>query len=263
MRSRASTRAPRSCTRTRPTCAPSARDAARDYLAAWEPILAERPDALWYPTLCQDAGMAAMYVALGAARAQGASPHRRLRPWLDQPRHAGPGRAAERRRLRRLLRRRAHGLRGCAKRLRLGPSLGIYEPGALRTVLAWRRARRLPRGTLVKLYFGGEYGLFATRPGVSFGLPPTERALDALPRAARGLRAALVGLGLGRRPDGDADREARARARRPPARGHRGVLLARARAHERRARARGHRARGRGRPPARVARRGGELLDLP
>jgi hypothetical protein len=64
-------------------------------------------------------------------------------------------------------------------RLRLGPSLGIYEPGALRTVLAWRRAGRLPRGALVKLYFGGDYGLFATQPGVSFGLPPTERALDA------------------------------------------------------------------------------------
>jgi uncharacterized protein (DUF849 family) len=65
------------------------------------------------------------------------------------------------------------------ERLRLGPSLGIYEPGALRTVLAWQRAGRLPRGTLVKLYFGGDYGLFSTRPGVSFGLPPTERALEA------------------------------------------------------------------------------------
>jgi uncharacterized protein (DUF849 family) len=32
---------------------------------------------------------------------------------------------------------------------------------------------------MVKLYFGGDYGLFATRPGVSFGLPPTESALDA------------------------------------------------------------------------------------
>ena len=32
------------------------------------------------------------------------------------------------------------------ERLGLGPSLGIYEPGALRTVLAWQRAGRLPRG---------------------------------------------------------------------------------------------------------------------
>jgi uncharacterized protein (DUF849 family) len=32
---------------------------------------------------------------------------------------------------------------------------------------------------MVKLYFGGDYGLFATEPGVSFGLPPTENALLA------------------------------------------------------------------------------------
>jgi uncharacterized protein (DUF849 family) len=32
---------------------------------------------------------------------------------------------------------------------------------------------------MVKLYFGGDYGLFATRPGVSFGLPPTRHALLA------------------------------------------------------------------------------------
>jgi uncharacterized protein (DUF849 family) len=64
-------------------------------------------------------------------------------------------------------------------RLRLGPSLAIYEPGFLRTTLAFHRAGRLPAGAMVKLYFGGDYGLFATRPGVSFGLPPTEHALRA------------------------------------------------------------------------------------
>jgi len=32
---------------------------------------------------------------------------------------------------------------------------------------------------MVKLYFGADYGLFATRPGVSFGLAPTENALAA------------------------------------------------------------------------------------
>ena len=65
------------------------------------------------------------------------------------------------------------------ERLRMGASLGIYEPGSLRTTLAYARAGKLPRGTLVKLYFGGDYGIFATQPGVSFGLPPTLRALDA------------------------------------------------------------------------------------
>ena len=61
----------------------------------------------------------------------------------------------------------------------LGASLAIYEPGWLRTVLAFHRAGKLPRGAMVKLYFGGDYGLFSTRPGVSFGLAPTEHALAA------------------------------------------------------------------------------------
>ena len=61
----------------------------------------------------------------------------------------------------------------------LGPALAIYEPGWLRTTLAFHRAGRLPAGAMVKLYFGGDYGLLATKPGVSFGLPPTEYALLA------------------------------------------------------------------------------------
>jgi len=62
---------------------------------------------------------------------------------------------------------------------RLGPSLAIYEPGFLRAVLAYHRAGRLPRGAMVKLYFGGPYGVIATRPGCTFGLPPTRHALLA------------------------------------------------------------------------------------
>ena len=65
------------------------------------------------------------------------------------------------------------------ERLSLGASLAIYEPGFLQTVLAYHRAGRLPRGTMVKLYFGGPYGVFATRPGCTFGLPPTRHALLA------------------------------------------------------------------------------------
>jgi uncharacterized protein (DUF849 family) len=37
----------------------------------------------------------------------------------------------------------------------------------------------MPAGSMVKLYFGGEWGLAARGPGVSFGLPPTEHALRA------------------------------------------------------------------------------------
>jgi uncharacterized protein (DUF849 family) len=53
----------------------------------------------------------------------------------------------------------------------LGPSLSIFEPGFLRLALAYHAAGALPRGALVKLYFGGG------SPG--FGLPPTRPGLDA------------------------------------------------------------------------------------
>jgi uncharacterized protein (DUF849 family) len=53
----------------------------------------------------------------------------------------------------------------------LGPSLSIFEPGFLRLALAYHVAGALPRGALVKLYFGGG------TPG--FGLPPTKPGLDA------------------------------------------------------------------------------------
>ena len=56
----------------------------------------------------------------------------------------------------------------------LGPSLAIYEPGFLRTTLAWWRAGRLPRGAMIKLYFSTERGYL----GAPFGLPPTIGALD-------------------------------------------------------------------------------------
>ena len=63
---------------------------------------------------------------------------------------------------------------------RLGPSIAIYEPGWLRAVLSYERAGRLPAGALVKLYFGGRYNfLDGKRSDVTFGLPPTEKALDA------------------------------------------------------------------------------------
>jgi 3-keto-5-aminohexanoate cleavage enzyme len=53
----------------------------------------------------------------------------------------------------------------------LGPSVSIFEPGFLRLALAYHAAGALPRGALIKLYFGGG------NPG--FGLPPTVPSLSA------------------------------------------------------------------------------------
>ncbi len=154
------------------------KEAADEYLEAWRPILAERPDTLWYPTLAAApdisgvlehveiiAGEVPLRLAavdpgstnLGAPDAEGlpigtvyANAYADIRASFE-----------------------------FCERLRLGPSLAIYEPGFLRTVLAHHSAGRLPAGSMPKLYFGGDYGMFADKPGVSFGLPPTANALAA------------------------------------------------------------------------------------
>ena len=154
------------------------RDAAESYLAAWRPILSERPDTLWYPTLAGGADMteSILHIDLLANEIE-------LRLGLCDPGSTNIGRPDD------------EGLpvgmvysnsyedtRLClsqCERLRIGPSLAIYEPGWLRTTLAFHRAGKLPAGAMVKLYFGGDYGLFGTQPGVSFGLAPTEHALLA------------------------------------------------------------------------------------
>lgn len=58
----------------------------------------------------------------------------------------------------------------------LGASIAIYEPGWLRAVLAWHRAGQLPPA-LIKLYLCSEAGIVPG--GVPFGLPPSPAALEA------------------------------------------------------------------------------------
>jgi uncharacterized protein (DUF849 family) len=61
----------------------------------------------------------------------------------------------------------------------LGPSISIFEPGFLRTVLSYYEARRLPGGSFIKFYFGGDYNLITNqRSLVTFGMPPKLWALE-------------------------------------------------------------------------------------
>jgi uncharacterized protein (DUF849 family) len=152
--------------------------AADDYLAAWRGVLRAKPDALWYPTLALGPGMANMLAHLELIQREIPL---RIAGWDPGSTNlGGPGPDG-------LPAGVVYGVSyddvkyafSFCERLRMGASLGIYEPGSLRTTLAYQRAGKLPPGTLVKLYFGGDYGIFATQPGVSFGLPPTLRALDA------------------------------------------------------------------------------------
>jgi uncharacterized protein (DUF849 family) len=58
-------------------------------------------------------------------------------------------------------------------------SLGVFEPGHLRWILAYEQRVGFSPGTIVKLYFGGNYAVDRPdTPAINFGLPGTPEALD-------------------------------------------------------------------------------------
>ena len=145
------------------------------YAEAWRAILAERPDAILYPTMAGGGPHTSFderYAHIVALAEQGI-----LRMGLVDPGSVNVGglgpdglplaidtpyvnSLADARRM----------FEVC-HRYSLAPSISIFEPGFLRVVLAHHAAGRLPKGSLVKLYFGG-----AASP---FGLPPTLPSLEA------------------------------------------------------------------------------------
>jgi uncharacterized protein (DUF849 family) len=180
--------------------------AAARYRAGWQPIVRARPDAILYPTVAVGGSIEARFahVPLLADVA---------RMGVLDPGTVNLGATGE------------DGLPGPVEFVyvngygdirfvvallaehRLGPSISIFEPGFLRTALAYYRAGRLPRGAFVKLYFGGEAGYLGGAPGATFGLPPTRTALEAylellagcdLPWAVAVIGGDVVGSGLAR-----------------------------------------------------------------
>ena len=156
------------------------REAANDYLAAWRPILAERPDTIWYAT-----GVAASSIEdrlahleilaeeLGAAMPMAyVDPGSTNVAWLDAdglPTGYSYVHSFED----------IKSFFSFCDRRAVAPSIAIYEPGWLQTTLHYHRAGRLPRGAMVKLYFCGPYDIFGRGRAASYGLPPTVAALDA------------------------------------------------------------------------------------
>ena len=154
------------------------RAAADDYALAWRPILEARPDALWYPTLTGSPEMVGKLEHVELLAQELPVRMCAFDPGSTNIGQPGPDGLP------------VGGVYGVSyddcryafefcERLKLGPALGIYEPNSLRTTLAYHRAGRLPAGAMVKFYFGGDYGLMATEPGVTFGLMPTEYGLLA------------------------------------------------------------------------------------
>jgi 3-keto-5-aminohexanoate cleavage enzyme len=147
------------------------------YLEAYRPVLAERPDAILYPTIGIGDTIEERYghyerlAAEGVIRQGlldpgsvnlGSVPPDASAPGFDYV-YANP------------LSHVHHEVEAC-RRLRLGPSIAIFEPGFLRVILAYHRAGRLPAGALVKFYFSRGGYLQAGEP--SFGAPPIPEALD-------------------------------------------------------------------------------------
>ncbi len=170
--------------------------AADRYLEAWRPVLAARPDALLYPTV--HVGPPRSYehhiplAASGMARIGIVDPGS-----VNLGGRGADGLPAGGIVYGNSFETIARAFALC-EQLRLGPSMAIYEPGFLRTVMAYRSAGRLPAGGLVKLYFSGDDGYM----GAPFGLPPTATGLAAyreiLGDSGLPWAASLVGGDLGR-----------------------------------------------------------------
>jgi 3-keto-5-aminohexanoate cleavage enzyme len=167
-------------------------------IEAYEPVLAERPDAIMYPTtnfgdgpIEERWGHYELLAAHGSIRMGLLDPGSLS---LGAPDAAGIPRGGfvyahsydE-------IRTKADGCR----RLGLGPSIAIFEPGFLQVVLAYHRAGQLPQGAFVKLYFSEGRLLFGHRP--------SSKALDlyldmlegtGLPWAVAVLGGDVIGCGL-------------------------------------------------------------------
>lgn len=183
--------------------------AAERYLEGWRPVVAARPDAILYGTVAIGGSVELRFAHVPPLAASGL-----MRMGVLDPGSVNLGTAG------------ADGLPGGLdfvytntygdtrhvvaqlEECRLGPSISIFEPGFLRTALVYHRAGRLPRGAFVKLYFGGDHSYIdGGGSGVTFGLPPTAKALDAylemlegtdLPWAVAVIGGDVVGCGLAR-----------------------------------------------------------------
>ena len=141
------------------------------YQAGWKPVLAARPDALLYPTVDYDQnGVSYEHLAVLAQRGC-------LRIGICDPGSINFGSMGERG-PEGIVYANGYDVIGRCLDIQaehgLGPSFAIYEPGFLRTVLAFQRKGRVPPGGMLKFYFSTEHGLF----GAPFGLPPTLQSLD-------------------------------------------------------------------------------------
>ena len=154
--------------------------AADSYLDSYKIILAEKPDALLYPTLAGGATMEEKLSHIdilseaGAIRCGVLDPGSLILGWANEDGSPSTDSYTYINTFEDM----NVALAQC-ERHHLGASLAIYEPGFLRNAFSYYRIGKIPPGAMIKFYFGGDSGYMGWGKGVSFGLPPTEVGLNA------------------------------------------------------------------------------------
>jgi uncharacterized protein (DUF849 family) len=145
------------------------------YLQAWRTVLQSRPDALFYPTM--GGGGPGIDIETRYAHIEMLAAAGVLAQGLVDPGTTNIGRFAADGAPRpdAMIYQNSYAdgvyMVETCRRLGVGLSISIFEPGFLRFVVGYLDADRLPPGAMIKLYFGGSR--------VGFGLPPTKAALEA------------------------------------------------------------------------------------
>jgi uncharacterized protein (DUF849 family) len=174
---------------------------AEKYARPWRALLRERPDAILTPTMAagQEPGaVKARYrhielMAQEGLLAQGlCDPGTFNLSTLDEQGLFAPTTLIYRNDMAD-----AHYYVEACRRLKIGMSISIFEPGFLKFILAFHKAAKLPPGGILKFYFA--------TADLPFGMPPTAASLEAylamlgdceLPWLVSAFGADCVGCGL-------------------------------------------------------------------
>jgi 3-keto-5-aminohexanoate cleavage enzyme len=146
----------------------------RPYLEAWRPILEERPGTLLFPTapVGQPVSVEDRYSHVVALAEAGVIAQAPVDPGSTNIGRRGPdGLPPDTDYVYSNNFRDSRWMIELCRRLEIGISFAVFEPGFLRFIRAYHEADQLPPGVMVKLYFGADPLLF--------GLPPTPASLEA------------------------------------------------------------------------------------
>jgi 3-keto-5-aminohexanoate cleavage enzyme len=162
-------------------------DTAEEYAQAYRAVLAERPDAILYPTMAGGTTISERWDHHRLLAAEGLIRGGCLDPGSVNLASFGPDGLPSATDF--VYTNSPNDIRymmGACAELGIGPSLAIYEPGFLRMVLGFHAGGTLPAGALVKFYFSGGDGYFGGG-SPTFSAPPIIEALELYLAMFRGV----------------------------------------------------------------------------